>query len=251
MKNISRQYGGFALIYDELMADVPYGQWVSFIEKAFEQSDIEVKLVAELGCGTGNITLPLAADGYEMIGIDLSEDMLMVSREKAEEIGVQPLFLQQDMCQLELYGTVDGILATCDSLNYLESEQQLRQVFRNVSTYLNKGGVFIFDMNTEYRFETIYGNQTLTYRDEEIAYIWENTYHSECRENTYDISFFVYEDEGRYVRFDECHSEYAYSQQCIEDMLKEVGLKLQGVYDDYQWVEPTKTTERLIFVVKK
>jgi len=248
---MASQYEDFAFVYDDLMSDVPYEQWVDFIKTVFDQSKRKIQLVTELGCGTGNMTIPLAQLGYEMIGIDCSENMLMVSREKAEDASVSPLFLLQDMTSFELYGTVDAIIASCDSLNYLDSVEKLQKVFSLVHNYLDDEGVFIFDVNTQYRFEKVYGNQTFTYRDEDLAYIWENTYDEKKKANTYDISFFVLDEENRFQRFDEHHKEYAYSQSLIENLLQEEKLTLMGVYDNYSWKQVNDHTERLTFVVKK
>jgi hypothetical protein len=120
-----------------------------------------------------------------------------------------------------------------------------------VHNYLDDEGVFIFDVNTQYRFEKVYGNQTFTYRDEDLAYIWENTYDEKKKANTYDISFFVLDEENRFQRFDEHHKEYAYSQSLIENLLQEEKLTLMGVYDNYSWKQVNDHTERLTFVVKK
>jgi len=248
---MKKQYEDFAFVYDELMSEVPYEQWIAFIKSVFDQSETNIQLVADLGCGTGNVTIPLAQSGYDMIGIDLSENMLMISRQKAEEAGVNPLFLLQDITEFELYGTVDGVIAACDSLNYLSSKEKILDVFLLVKNYLNEGGIFIFDVNTEYVFEKVYGNQTFTYRDEDVAYIWENTYDKKKQSNTYDISFFVRDDEENYVRFDEYHNEYAYGQATLEALILEAGLTLQAVYDNYSWKLPQENTERLTFIVKK
>ena len=248
---MSVQYEEFAFIYDALMSEVPYEQWIDFIKSVFNKSARKIRLVTELGCGTGNITIPLAQAGYEMIGIDLSSNMLTISREKAEAADVNPLFLLQDMTSFELYGTVDAIIATCDSLNYLDTQGKIKKVFDLVYNYLNVNGVFIFDINTIYRFEKVYANQTFTYRDDEVAYIWDNTYDKKNKNNTYDISFFVLDEGDNYVRFDEHHKEYAYTQKQIETLLMQANLKIQGIYDNYSWNAPNEQTERITFIVKK
>lgn len=247
------QYEEFAMIYDWLMDEVPYDEWLVFIEEKIamyypdkEKSEV---LVADIGCGTGNLTLPMAISGYNMIGIDLSEDMLMIAREKMMEADLDILFLHQDMTQMELFGTCDMMLATCDSLNYLSSIEVLRNFFKQVKKYLNPGGLFIFDMNTSYQFAEIYGNQSFHYTDEGIAYIWENEYDTLEGSNHYMITFFVENDEGLYERFDEEHYEYAYDKELIEELVNEAGLTIEGVYDNYTRTPYHDKTQRMTFVV--
>ncbi len=247
------QYEEFAMIYDWLMEEVPYEQWRAFIEQQIRQQypnkEKTALLIADIGCGTGNLTIPLAFSGYNMIGIDLSEDMLMIAREKMMETDLDILFLHQDMAQMELYGTCDVMLATCDSLNYLSSIDILKSFFEKVKNYLNPGGLFIFDMNTTYQFQEIYGNQSFHYTDDGIAYIWENAYDALEGSNHYMITFFVENEEGLYERFDEEHEEYAYDKELIEELIGEVGLTIEGVYDNYTRTPYHDKTQRMTFVV--
>lgn len=139
--------------------------------------NINPKLIAELGCGTGNITGRLAKEGYDMIGIDISEEMLSVARQKAVDEGDKNiLYLLQDMTEFELYGTVDVILCLCDSINYITEYEDIVKVFKLVNNYLEPGGLFIFDINTEYKFKNILGENTFADSEENAAYIWQNYY---------------------------------------------------------------------------
>lgn len=244
------QYENFAYIYDELMSDVDYKKWADFIIRQFNKHDLPISMIAELGCGTGTMTQLLAQAGYEMIGIDLSEDMLMVAREKTNELDLDILFLQQDMTRFELYGTVDAIVATCDSLNYVSAEELLK-VFKLVNNYLNPNGMFIFDLNTEYKFKDTYNNKTFTEVGEDFAYIWENHYDDQDKSNEYNITFFVEEEDGTYMRFDEFHIEYVHHLEMIKSYLEQCGLTLVKVYDDYSLESSHEKTERMTFVVTK
>jgi SAM-dependent methyltransferase len=243
------QYEDFAYIYDELMSDVEYEKWTEFMKDHFNQNDKKIEMIAELGCGTGTMTTALAHAGYEMIGIDLSEHMLMVAREKASEEHVDILFLQQDMTKFELFGTVDAIIATCDSLNYV-NEEELLKVFKLVENYLNQGGLFIFDLNTEYKFKEIYHNQTFSEIGEDFAYIWENHYNEKTKTNEYGITFFVEDESEQYTRFDEDHTEHVHSNEKVKELLKKAKLTFVDTFDDYSDKPHHNQTERITYIVK-
>ena len=146
-------YSALAAVYDALTGDVPYEQWAIFAQKAFSKRKKPVKLVLELACGTGSLTRLLGQAGYEMIACDLSADMLAVAREKCGELSCSPVFLCQDMCQLDLYGTIDAAVCCLDSVNYLTELRQLKQAFARVSLFLEPGGLFLFDVKTPLAFE--------------------------------------------------------------------------------------------------
>lgn len=243
------RYEEFAFIYDELMEETPYETWCNFIIDHLKKMK-KVDLVCDLGCGTGNVTVPLAMAGYEMIGIDLSENMLMMAREKAAMNNVEVLLLKQDITAFELYGTVDMITAVCDSLNYIKGKAELLKVFKLVANYLNPEGVFIFDLNTRYKFESVYANQTFTEVGEECAYIWNNTFDSKSGVNLYEITFFVKEDNDDYTRFDEFHKEFTYSLEEIKMLLKKANLTFVDAYDDYSYNKATDKSERITFIAK-
>ena len=148
-------YESFARVYDLFMDNIPYEEWCGYLTGLLEDQGIRDGLVLELGCGTGNMTRLLAGKGYDMIGVDNSVDMLEIAMEKKEEEGQDILYLLQDMREFELYGTVRAVVSVCDSMNYITEEEDLLEVFRLVNNYLDPGGIFIFDLNTEYE-ETHY-----------------------------------------------------------------------------------------------
>ena len=147
-------YTGFAQVYDTFMDNVPYEEWADDLTELLKKNGASGGLVAELGCGTGRMTRALAARGYDMIGIDNSGDMLAIAMEQPSE-GI--LYLEQDMREFELYGTVAAVVSVCDSLNYITEEEDLLEVFRLVNNYLDPGGVFIFDLNTVYKYREVLG----------------------------------------------------------------------------------------------
>ncbi len=244
------QYENFAYIYDELMEDVEYEQWLKFIMNEITKNNLKEKSICELGCGTGNMTMLLAKAGYDMIGIDISEDMLMVAREKAVDSDCGILYLQQDMREFELYGTVDTIIATCDSLNYIDKEG-VEKVFKLVKNYLNPDGLFIFDLNTGYKFSHIYSGKSFSELGENFAYIWENQYNIIEKINEYYISFFVEDKSGRYERFDEYHQEFVHETSEIRKVASNNNMTILGVYNNYSKEKTTNTTQRITYVLKK
>ena len=239
-------YGGFAQIYDKFM-DIPYEAWADYIEAIWRRFGVvhkpKPKLVLDLACGTGGLTAALAGRGYDMIGIDISAEMLAIARQKDH----RPLYLQQDMRDFELYGTVDAIICGCDSINYLLDEDDLERTFALCANYLNPGGILVFDINTEYKFDQVLADGTFAAACEDGAYIWENFYDAGEKINEYVISCFVRQGEV-YRRFDEVHLQRVYSAQEISGALSHAGFRLLGCYHELSF-EPAKAdSQRLFFV---
>ena len=145
-------YTGFAAVYDTFMDNVPYEEWCGYIKSLLMEQGVKEGLVLDLGCGTGSLAELLSAAGYDMIGVDASEEMLELAYEKKAVSGSDILYLCQDMRELELYGTVEAVISVCDCMNYILEYEDLVQVFRLVNNYLDPGGVFIFDLNTKYKY---------------------------------------------------------------------------------------------------
>lgn len=246
---IVEAYGVFASVYDLFMEETDYDMWVEYIKKIWEKEQIQPQLILDLGCGTGNVSERLAQQGYNMIGIDFSEDMLSEAKKKAEEKNLDILYLLQDMREFELYGTVNCIISLYDSLNYILEEQELLQVFRLVNNYLHPQGIFIFDMNTEYKFQKL-GQNSFGETKENAAYIWENFYDEEQKINEYYMNFFIKQKNGSYQRKEEFHYEKAYDIDTITKLLNQSGLKLSGIYDAYTF-EPASPYSERIFVVAR
>ena len=154
-------YTGFAAVYDMFMDNIPYGEWCGYLTGLLREQGIADGLVLDLGCGTGTMTRLLAAEGYDMIGVDVSGEMLEIAMESEESKPRGILYLQQDMREFELYGTVRAIVSICDSMNYLMEYDELVQVFRLANNYLDPGGVMIFDLNTIYKYRDELGEQTI------------------------------------------------------------------------------------------
>ena len=169
-------YGEFARVYDMFQDNVDYQTWGQWLKQQLEAQGITNGLVLDLGCGTGTMTEILAEAGYDMIGVDNSGEMLAEAMEKRVESGHDILYLLQDMQEFELYGTVRAVVSVCDSLNYITEEEELEHVFALVNNYLDPQGIFLFDMNTVYKYQTMIGNTTIAENRDEGSFIWENSY---------------------------------------------------------------------------
>lgn len=246
-------YTTFANVYDKFMDNVPYEEWTEYIISLLNKEGISEGIVLDLGCGTGNVTQLLAKAGYDMIGVDGSEDMLAIAMEKKRSLSNLEhdiLYLCQDMREFELYGTVAGIVSVCDCINYIIEPDDLLTVFRLVWNYLDYDGVFVFDLNSQYKYSQLLADNTFAENGEDASFIWENYYDDESKINEYDLTLFIKEGQ-QYTRYEEVHEQRSYSIEEISDMLKEAGLELLHVYDAFTENEPHDESERIYFVAKK
>ena len=242
-------YTGFAGVYDRFMEDVPYEQWRDIIVKELKQASIRDGLVLDLGCGTGTLTNLLAEAGFDMIGVDGSEEMLMEAREKGEDPEI--LYLCQDMREFELYGTVRAVVSTCDTMNYLLTREDFIQTVRLVNNYLDPGGLFIFDMNTIYKFRELMGNRTIAESGEEAAFIWDNFFDEETGRNEYDLTLFIAREDGLFERRIEVHEEQGYTLEEVKGFLAAGGMEFVRVFDAETGEEPDDTSEKVFFIARE
>lgn len=248
------QYTGFAQVYDMFMDNVPYDEWTKNVLKLLKRNGVDAAthpLVAELGCGTGSMTRRLKNAGCDMIGIDLSEEMLDIARQKETPGDDSILYLQQDMREFELYGTVSAVVSLCDSINYITEESDLLTVFMLVRNYLDPGGVFVFDVNTPYYYRNTLGDNTICENREEGSFIWENWFDADSGINEFDITIYRRLEDGTYQRCEETHYQRAYSLGTLKKLLKKAGLELRGIYEAEGLKEPERCSERVYFVAVK
>ncbi len=244
-------YSGFAKVYDLFMDNIPYEEWTDYVKELLADEGVRDGILLDLGCGTGSVTELLAQSGFDMIGIDNSEEMLEIAMEKREASGLDILYLLQDMREFELYGTVKGAVSICDSMNYILEDEDLLEVFKLVHNYLDNDGIFIFDLNTMYKYEEVLADNTFAEDREESSFIWENFYDEEEMINQYDLSLFVQEEDGRYRKYEETHLQRAYEQERVEELIKASGLELLHVYDAFTKELPADTSERIYFVCRR
>ncbi len=238
-------YGKFAAVYDSLMEDVPYGKIADIIDAKIKKYNIKNNIVLDLACGTGTLTYELSKKGYEMIGADISCEMLDVARQKNPDV----LFLNQPMEDFELYGTVGAIVCCLDSINYLLDEESLYKTFNLCNNYLEPDGLLIFDINSEYKFKHVLSDNIFTYDSEEIFYAWENNYIEEEGACDFYLTFFVKEN-GVYHRFDEVHTERAYSDDEITQALAKNGFSIVERLHDFSDKPVQKNSQRIMYVCK-
>lgn len=242
-------YTGFAEVYDLFMDDVPYQEWCGYLVEILREQGIRDGLALDLGCGTGKLTRLLAEKGYDMIGVDASAEMLEIAAQKNPDGRI--LYLQQDMRELELYGTVAAVVCICDSMNYLLEYEELVRVLRLVDNYLDPGGILIFDMNTSYKYREILGEQTIAENREEGSFIWDNYYDEEQQINEYDLTLFIREENGCYRKYEETHFQRAYEIEAVKKAVHEAGMQLLSVYDAWTRSAPKEDSERVCFVAKE
>jgi len=243
-------YEDFALVYDRFMDETPYEEWCQFVVGRLKQDQITDGILLDLGCGTGSMTELLAKQGYDMIGVDLSDSMLDIAMEKRAQSGHNILYLQQDMREFELYGTVRAIVSVCDSMNYITDEADLLEVFRLVNNYLDPGGVFIFDLNTLFKYEQL-GESVIAENREESSFIWENWYDPADQVNEYDLTLFIRNDEGLYEKYEETHYQKAYALETVCQLIRQAGMKLEAIYDAFTFEKPRPDSERVYIVARE
>ena len=236
-------YTSFAEVYDTFMDNVPYEEWADYLEDRLKEYGVKDGLVLELGCGTGSMTELLAEKGYDMIGVDNSEDMLEIAMEKRIESGHDILYLLQNMQEFELYGTVRAVVSSCDCINYITDVEELVEVFSLVNNYLDPKGIFIFDFNTKHKYEQI-GERVIAENQDNASFIWENFYYPEECINEYDVTFFLKEENDLYRKVVEEHFQRAYTLEEIKECFVEA-------FDDYSNAPASEKSERICVIARE
>ena len=228
------------------------GELLEKVEMIGEDALIsERNLVLDLGCGTGTITELLYEKGYDMIGVDSSEEMLQIAMDKKFETQSDILYLCQDMRELDLYSTVGTVVSVCDSLNYLLMDEDVIETFRLVNNYLFPGGIFIFDFNTIYKYEEVIGDTTIAENREDCSFIWENFYSCEDHINEYDVTVFERREDDLYRKFTETHYQRGYSLNEMKAFLEKAGLTFVTAMDEKTHEAPTETSERIYVIARE
>lgn len=246
-------YGDFAFYYDALTDNVDYKARGEYINSLLFENGISKGILLDLACGTGSLSVFFAKKGFEVIGVDASEEMLSVAQSKLFENEAEAVFLCQKMQELDLFGTIDAVVCTLDSINHLTDEKDVREAFRRVALFMNDGGVFVFDVNTPYKHKEVLGNNTFVYDMEDVFCVWQNTFNEE--DCSTDVSLDIFEkdedDEDTYIRTTEDFSERGYALDDISKWLGEVRFEVLGIYDEMTKSPVSETTQRAVFVCKK
>lgn len=241
-------YQSLASFYDRLMADVDYDAKAAYMLALFARfGQAHPACVLDLACGSGNLTAPLVAAGLDVIGVDLSEDMLVEAKQKLPDT----LFLQQDMRQLALAGTVSGVVCGMDGINHLCRTADVAAVFAGVYRALEKGGLFVFDVNTPYKHREVLADHAFVFEEEDFLCVWQNRLIARTMEVDMWLDFFVEGADGRYDRLCDHVRERAYSEKTLRRLLAEAGFDVLAVYEDMTENAPADDSQRMVFVARR
>lgn len=244
-------YQSFAHFYDYLMKDAPYDAWVTFVSRAFAQNNSTGKSILDIGCGTGELAIRLAQDGYAVSGVDLSEEMLIVATEKMVKNQVDITFFQQDMRSLSGLGQYDMIILFCDSLNYLTTKDDVIHTFKNVSNHLADNGLFLFDVHSVFKMKQLFTNQSYCDNDDDVSYIWNAWEGPNPNSVEHELTFFVYDEiTKQYRRFDEDHIQQTFSVKEYEQLVTQAGFEVLDILGDFTCLD-LEEAERIFFICKK
>lgn len=246
-------YSVFAYYYDDLTQNVNYHERALYFNSLIEKFGGNTSgVLLDMACGTGSICEEMAKLGYDVIGADISEGMLNVAMDKKFDSGLNIQYVKQDMRNLDMFGTMDVILCVLDSLNHLPTIQDIQQTFERVSLFTEPNGLFIFDMNTLYKHKEVLANNSYIYETDDVFCAWENYYNASDNRVDITLNFFERCDaNGKYNRYIEEFSEWAYSIDDILKALDSAGLKLIAMYDDDTFNPPSEHSQRVVFVSKK
>lgn len=240
-------YGGFAQVYDMFMDNVDYHQWCSYAITLLHRYGMQDGTLVEIGCGTGTGTMLFTKAGYDMIGIDISQEMLEIAESKKETEDI--VYVLQDATELELPFPVPAMVSIGDSMNYITDYGDFMQVLKKVRQFLEPGGIFVFDLKTKKYFSDI-GETTIAEDREECSFIWENYFDEETNINEYYLSVFVRGEDGRYDKYEEEHFQRGYTLAEVKKAVETAGLKMERIYEAFSEREGSEENDRVYVVVR-
>ncbi|MBQ9506946.1 MAG: methyltransferase domain-containing protein [Clostridia bacterium] len=238
---------GFAKIYDKFTDASDVRARADFITEALRRYGVAEGILLDLACGTGRLSEAFILAGYDVISVDYSSEMLQAARERLLKYGAKALMLQQDMRELDLFGTVRAAVCSMDGVNHLLTPEDVRRVFGKVSLFTEPGGVFIFDVNTVYKHRQVLADNTFVYEDDTDFLVWQNEYCAEDDTAQMLLDTFSVRQDGAYVRYSDEITERAYELDDIEEMLKGAGFSEVYRFADRSFEAPQKDEERVYF----
>lgn len=244
-------YGDFSFFYDTLMKNADYRSRFDYIKGLLADNFVSKGILLDMACGTGTLSALFAKNGFDVIGVDASEDMLSIAQEKKLSEGFDALFLCQRMEELDLFGTIDAAVCTLDSLNHVTEKETLREIFRRTALFMNDRGVFVFDVNTLYKHRHILADNTFVYETDNVFCVWQNTLLEDNETTLIDLDIFEEDEDEVYTRYSEEFCERGYDLDEIKSMLEEFRFEVIGVYDDLTKEPVRKNSERAVFVCIK
>lgn len=248
---IDNTYGEFADYFDFLNGDAQYSKRTKYMLELFQRFGTRPNILLDLACGTGEFSVAFAKKGLDVIGVDCSENMLAVARDKAQKAKQDVLFLCQRAEELDLYGTVGGAICCFDSINHITESAVLSKAFEKVSLFLEPDGLFIFDVNTVYKHKNVLGGKTFVYDEEDVYFVWNNEYKEKKHLVNIYLDIFQRIGNDEYKRIRQSITERAYTADELDKMLKKAGLEVVAVYDDMSYAPPHNESQRIYYVTKK
>ncbi len=243
-------YQNFAYFYDNLMKEAPYDDWVDFVKEIAEKYPLSGRNILDVGCGTGELATRLSKEGFELTGVDLSEEMLEVAMAKAFDEGVSIHYFHQDMRELSGLGQYDLVLIFCDSLNYLDGEEDIKKTFARVGTHLKEDGLFLFDVHSIHKMATLFNDQVYADNGDDVSFIWNAWKGDEPHSVHHELTFFMYDEQtDAYVRFDEDHDQRTYPVEDYVKWLDESGFECLEIAGDFRQASVDEA-ERIFFVCR-
>ncbi|MBR4201166.1 MAG: methyltransferase domain-containing protein [Oscillospiraceae bacterium] len=248
-------YGFFAQYYDALTKNVCYPERAEALNRLIEKwmrPDMPEHILLDLACGTGSLSEAFARRGWDVIGVDCSEEMLSEALDKKYDSGLPIQYLRQDMRRLDLYGTIAVTVCALDSLNHLQSSGDVRRVMERVNLFSEAGALFLFDLNTEYKHRQLLADQCFVYELPDAVCVWQN----HLRENepecpvTIRLDFFAHTEGRHYVRETEEFTERIWQPETVRRLLAETGFTLLEVLDGDSYDTPTNLTQRLLYIAR-
>lgn len=246
-------YKDFAFFYDLLMKNADYESRFDYIIGLLAENGIGEGILLDMACGTGTLSKMFAKKGFDVVGVDASEEMLSKAQEKKLEENFDALFLCQKMEELDLFGTIDAAVCTLDSLNHVTEKEKIREIFRRVALFMNDGGVFVFDVNTLYKHREVLGNNAFVFDTENVFCAWQNTLLEDGETTQIDLDIFESDEEEDdvYVRYSEEFFERGYELNFLKKTLEQFRFEVVGIYDDMTKEPIKENSERAVFVCKK
>lgn len=251
----TEEYGKYlSEAYDTLNTDVDYERFADFYEECFARYGREhTKHVCEMACGTGSLAVSMAKRGYHVTAFDLSDEMLTLADRKAREADVKDLRLtRQDMRDFKVYTPADAAICMMDSLNCLPAPSEVRKTFESVYAALAPEGLFVFDVNTAKKFETVYADNAYVLEDEHVLLAWQNFYNGQTKKCDLYLTFFFEEPDGRYARYDEHIRQRMYPMRSLERLLHETGFEVLCRTGGFDFAATGESDcDRLFYICKK
>ena len=244
-------YSAFAGIYDILMDDVDYSAWAEYYLKLLDMAGVRPEKLCDCACGTGAMSVEFALRGIRVTGADISGEMLEQAQRRARLTGVRAMFIEQDMCALELPRPVDALVCACDGVNYLTDDDRLNAFFKRAYDAIRPGGALAFDISSAYKLSHVLGDNFFGEERDDVAYLWSNSFDEQVQTVTMDLTFFVKEKGGLYRRFTEVHVQKAHEAEHIAGLLKDNGFIDVKVFGDKTFDPPKPDEQRVHLLARK